>query len=169
MRLSIALGLVLIGSAAPAAAAGKAKIKRNWTYSAEGLETRKKEAGAWRHSLEKKSKDKVEAEIAAQAKKRKPPVWAGKSSWTEIVDGKEYLLGVGMASNMRNRGMAITVAEDRGRAEIAKALNTTVTRKETPTSVTVTTESRATLRDAVAIDWYVSPDGTWSALIAMKR
>jgi hypothetical protein len=60
--------------------------------------------------------------IAAQA-----PEWVNKGSGAfKDATGGDLFYGVGMASGIRNRALAVTAADDRARAEIAKVMNTYV-------------------------------------------
>ena len=60
--------------------------------------------------------------IAAQA-----PEWVNKGSGAfKDATGGDIFYGVGMASGIRNRALAVTAADDRARAEIAKVMNTYV-------------------------------------------
>ena len=64
-----------------------------------------------------------QAPIAANA-----PEWVNKGSGAfKDKDGKQVFYGVGIAQGIRNRALAVTAADDRGRAEIAKIMNSYVT------------------------------------------
>jgi hypothetical protein len=70
---------------------------------------------------------------ACASKKASPiasnaPEWVNKGSGAfKDSAGKQIFYGVGIVSGVRNRALAVTAADDRGRAEIAKIMDSYVT------------------------------------------
>ncbi|MDD2773010.1 MAG: LPP20 family lipoprotein [Elusimicrobiales bacterium] len=117
--------------------------------------------------------------IAAQA-----PEWVNKGG--QAFAGKEtgkYFYGVGMVSGVQNRSLAVTSADQRARAEIAKSLNNYVavltkdymasttagamdkSSEEQHISSTLKGFTQMTLNGAVIVDHWRDPsDGTMFAL-----
>ena len=115
------------------------------------------------------------------------PEWVNKGSGAmKDKDGKQVFYGVGIAQGIRNRALAVTAADDRGRAEIAKIMNsyvTTLTKdymasvtagdmtkssEEQMVSQTMKNFSKFTLSGAMPVDHWKDPaDGTLFSLVKL--
>ena len=122
------------------------------------------------------------APIAANA-----PEWVNKGTGAfKDTAGKQVFYGVGIAQGIRNRALAVTAADDRGRAEIAKIMNsyvTTLTKdymasvtagdmtkssEEQMVSQTMKNFAKFTLHGAVPVDHWKDPsDGTLFSLVKL--
>lgn len=120
--------------------------------------------------------------IAANA-----PEWVNKGSGAfKDTAGKQVFYGVGIVSGVRNRALAVTAADDRGRAEIAKIMNsyvTTLTKdymasvtagdmskssEEQMVSSTMKNFAKFTLHGATPVEHWKDPsDGTLFALVKL--
>lgn len=120
--------------------------------------------------------------IAANA-----PEWVNKGSGAmKDKDGKQVFYGVGIAQGIRNRALSVSAADDRGRAELAKIMNsyvTTLTKdymasitagdmtkssEEQMVSNTMKNFAKFTLHGAVPIDHWKDPsDGTMFSLVKL--
>jgi hypothetical protein len=120
--------------------------------------------------------------IAANA-----PEWVNKGSGAfKDAAGGPVFYGVGILQGVRNRGLQVTIADDRGRAEIAKVLDSyvTVLTKDYMASVTAGDMSKSseeqmvsqtmknfakfTLHGAMAVDHWKDPtDGTLFSLVKL--
>lgn len=121
------------------------------------------------------------------------PDWVNKGSGAFKDSGGPVFYGVGIAQGIRNRALSVTAADDRGRAEIAKTLNSyiTVLNKDYMASTTAGAMDKSaeeqhvsqvlknfakfTLHGATVIDHWKDPsDGTMFSLVkldmaAMKK
>jgi hypothetical protein len=115
------------------------------------------------------------------------PEWVNKGSGAmKDKDGKQAFYGVGIAQGIRNRALSVTAADDRGRAEIAKIMNsyvTTLTKdymasvtagdmtkssEEQMVSQTMKNFSKFTLAGAIPVDHWKDPaDGTLFSLVKL--
>ncbi len=115
------------------------------------------------------------------------PEWVNKGTGAmKDKDGKQVFYGVGMAQGIRNRALAVTAADDRGRAELAKIMNsyvTTLTKdymasitagdmtkssEEQMVSTTMKNFAKFTLHGSVPVDHYKDPqDGTIFSLVKL--
>lgn len=115
------------------------------------------------------------------------PEWVNKGSGAmKDKDGKSVFYGVGIAQGIRNRALAVTAADDRGRAEIAKIMNsyvTTLTKdymasvtagdmtkssEEQMVSQTMKNFAKFTLHGSIPVDHWKDPaDGTLFALVKL--
>ncbi len=115
------------------------------------------------------------------------PEWVNKGSGAmKDKEGKQVFYGVGIAQGIRNRALSVTAADDRGRAEIAKIMNsyvTTLTKdymasvtagamdkssEEQMVSQTMKNFSKFTLSGAIPVDHWKDPaDGTLFALVKL--
>ncbi len=115
------------------------------------------------------------------------PEWVNKGSGAfKDAAGKQVFYGVGIAQGVRNRALAVTAADDRGRGEIAKIMNsyvTTLTKdymasvtsgdmskssEEQMVSSTLKNFAKFTLHGAVPVDHWKDPsDGTLFSLIKL--
>ncbi len=120
--------------------------------------------------------------IAANA-----PEWVNKGSGAfKDEAGKPVFYGVGIMSGVRNRALAVTGADDRGRAEIAKIMNSYVTvltkdymasttagdmsksSEEQMVSQTMKNFAKFTLHGAMPVDHWKDPsDGTMFSLVKL--
>lgn len=120
--------------------------------------------------------------IAANA-----PEWVNKGSGAmKDKDGKQVFYGVGIAQGIRNRALSVSAADDRGRAELAKIMNsyvTTLTKdymasvtagdmtkssEEQMVSSTMKNFAKFTLNGAIPVDHWKDPaDGTLFALVKL--
>ncbi len=120
--------------------------------------------------------------IAAQA-----PEWVNKGSGAfKDTAGAPVFYGVGIAQGIRNRALSVTAADDRGRAEIAKIMNSYVTvltkdymasttagamdksSEEQLVTQTMKNFAKFTLHGATPIDHWKDPaDGTMFALVKL--
>lgn len=120
--------------------------------------------------------------IAANA-----PEWVNKGSGAfKDKDGAKVFYGVGIAQGIRNRALAVTAADDRGRAEIAKIMNSYVTSltkdymasvtagdmtkssEEQMVSQTMKNFAKFTLSGAIPVDHWKDPsDGTLFSLVKL--
>jgi len=121
----------------------------------------------------------VQKPLVAQA-----PEWVNKGSGAfKDATGGDIFYGVGMASGIKNRALAVTAADDRARAEVAKVMNTYVaaltksymasttagdmskSSEEQHVESTMKTFAQFTLHGAVIIDHYKDDsDGTLFSL-----
>ena len=115
------------------------------------------------------------------------PEWVNKGSGAfKDASGKQVFYGVGIAQGIRNRALAVTASDDRGRAEIAKIMNsyvTTLTKdymasvtagdmtkssEEQMVSSTMKNFAKFTLHGALPVDHWKDPsDGTLFALVKL--
>lgn len=115
------------------------------------------------------------------------PEWVNKGSGAmKDKEGKSVFYGVGIAQGIRNRALAVTAADDRGRAELAKIMNsyvTTLTKdymasvtagdmtkssEEQMVSQTMKNFAKFTLNGSVPIDHWKDPaDGTLFSLVKL--
>ncbi len=115
------------------------------------------------------------------------PEWVNKGSGAmKDQAGKQVFYGVGIAQGIRNRALAVAAADDRGRAELAKIMNsyvTTLTKdymasitagdmtkssEEQMVSSTMKNFAKFTLHGAVAVDHWKDPaDGTLFSLVKL--
>jgi hypothetical protein len=120
--------------------------------------------------------------IAANA-----PEWVNKGSGAmKDKDGNQVFYGVGITQGVRNRALAVASADDRGRAELAKIMNsfvTTLTKdymasvtagdmtkssEEQMVSSTMKNFAKFTLHGAVPVDHWKDPaDGTMFSLVRL--
>lgn len=133
------------------------------------------------------------AALGACAKQKAAPIAANAPEWVnkgsgafKDEGGKPAFYGVGIVQGVRNRALAVTGADDRGRAEIAKIMNSyvTVLTKDYMASVTAGDMSKSseeqmisqtmknfakfTLHGAMPIDHWKDPaDGTMFALVKL--
>lgn len=116
----------------------------------------------------------------------KAPEWVNKGNGAFKDNGKPVFYGVGIAQGIRNRALSVTAADDRGRAEIAKIMDSYVTvltkdymasttagdmsksSEEQHVSQTMKNFAKATLHGAVVIDHWKDPtDGTMFSLVKL--
>lgn len=115
------------------------------------------------------------------------PEWVNKGSGAmKDKDGKQVFYGVGIAQGVRNRALAVGAADDRGRAELAKIMNsyvTTLTKdymasvtagdmtkssEEQMVSQTMKNFAKFTLHGSVPVDHWKDPaDGTLFSLVKL--
>ncbi len=115
------------------------------------------------------------------------PEWVNKGSGAmKDKDGKQVFYGVGIAQGIRNRALSVAAADDRGRAELAKIMNsyvTTLTKdymasitagdmtkssEEQMVSNTMKNFAKFTLHGAIPVDHWKDPaDGTLFALVKL--
>ena len=115
------------------------------------------------------------------------PEWVNKGSGAfKEKDGKQVFYGVGIVQGVRNRALAVTAADDRGRAEIAKIMNSYVTSltkdymasvtagdmskssEEQMVSQTMKNFAKFTLNGSMPVDHWKDPsDGTLFALVKL--
>ncbi len=115
------------------------------------------------------------------------PEWVNKGSAAmKDKDGKQVFYGVGIAQGVRNRALAVSAADDRGRAELAKIMNsyvTTLTKdymasvtagdmtkssEEQMVSNTMKNFAKFTLHGSVPVDHWKDPaDGTLFSLVKL--
>ena len=115
------------------------------------------------------------------------PEWVNKGSGAfKDSAGKQVFYGVGIAQGIRNRALSVTASDDRGRAEIAKIMNsyvTTLTKdymasvtagdmtkssEEQMVSSTMKNFAKFTLHGALPVDHWKDPsDGTMFSLIKL--
>ncbi len=115
------------------------------------------------------------------------PEWVNKGSGAfKDANGKQIFYGVGIAQGIRNRALAVTAADDRGRAEIAKIMNSyvstltkdymasitagdmTKSSEEQMVSSTLKNFAQFTLHGATPVDHWKDPsDGTLFSLIKL--
>jgi hypothetical protein len=115
------------------------------------------------------------------------PEWVNKGSGAmKDKDGKQVFYGVGIAQGIRNRALSVSAADDRGRAELAKIMNsyvTTLTKdymasitagdmtkssEEQMVSNTMKNFAKFTLHGSVPVDHWKDPaDGTLFALVKL--
>lgn len=125
---------------------------------------------------------KPESPLAVNA-----PEWVNKGSGAfKDSAGKPVFYGVGIAQGVRNRALAVTAADDRGRADITKIMNSyvTVLTKDYMASITAGDLSKSSeeqmvsqamknfakfsLHGAVPVDHWKDPtDGTLFALVKL--
>lgn len=113
----------------------------------------------------------------------KSPDWVNRGSAAFKDGGVSVFYGVGIAQGIRNRALSVTAADDRARAEIAKILETYVSRlgksyansvtagdmskssEEQSVTDTLKSFTKTTLHGAVIIDHWKDPaDGTMFSL-----
>ncbi|MDD5628475.1 MAG: hypothetical protein PHU21_05390 [Elusimicrobia bacterium] len=115
------------------------------------------------------------------------PEWVNKGSGAfKDAQGGAVFYGVGIAQGIRNRALQVTAADDRGRAEIAKIMNSYVTvlskdymasitagdmsksSEEQMVSQTMKNFAKFTLHGAMPVDHWKDPtDGTLFALVKL--
>jgi len=155
-------------NSASAAAVGDAVPSAAWDAIGANVEARFAELDAWadENSIDpKKDGEKIRAMKMAVAAKTAAPAWLEKSSWHD--KEADVLFGVGMVSGIKNASLALSTAENRARAEIAKLLQTTVQQEKNETGSTTRTFTAVTLSGVRLVDWYQTKDGTLAALAAM--
>ncbi|MBI4374917.1 MAG: LPP20 family lipoprotein [Elusimicrobia bacterium] len=123
-------------------------------------------------------KNTVQAPIAEKA-----PDWVNKGNGAFKESGQAVIYGVGISQGIRNRALAVTSADERARAEIAKIMNTYVSvltkdymasttagdmsksSEEQHVSQTLKNFAKFTLNGAMIVDHWKDPsDGTMFAL-----
>ncbi len=115
------------------------------------------------------------------------PEWVNKGSGAfKDASGGAVFYGVGIAQGIRNRALQVTAADDRGRAEIAKIMNSYVvvltkdymasitagdmskSSEEQMVSQTMKNFAKFTLHGAMPVDHWKDPtDGTLFALVKL--
>jgi hypothetical protein len=115
------------------------------------------------------------------------PEWVNKGSAAmKDKDGKQVFYGVGITQGVRNRALSVASADDRGRGELAKIMNsyvTTLTKdymasitagdmtkssEEQMVSSTMKNFAKFTLHGAVPVDHWKDPaDGTLFSLVKL--
>ena len=115
------------------------------------------------------------------------PEWVNKGTAAmKDAAGKPVFYGVGIAQGIRNRALSVTAADDRGRAELAKIMNSYVTvltkdymasvtagamdksSEEQMVSQTLKNFAKFTLNGAVPVDHWKDPsDGTMFSLVKL--
>jgi hypothetical protein len=115
------------------------------------------------------------------------PEWVNKGSGAfKDSNGSSVFYGVGIAQGIRNRALQVTAADDRGRAEIAKIMNSYVvvltkdymasitagdmskSSEEQMVSQTMKNFAKFTLHGAMPVDHWKDPtDGTLFALVKL--
>lgn len=115
------------------------------------------------------------------------PEWVNKGTGAfKDTAGNQVFYGVGIAQGIRNRALAVTAADDRGRGEITKIMNsyvTTLTKdymasvtagdmskssEEQMVSSTLKNFAKFTLHGAVPVDHWKDPsDGTLFSLVKL--
>lgn len=113
------------------------------------------------------------------------PEWVHKASGAFKDGGQSVFYGVGIAGGIKNAAMRRTAADDRGRAEIAKVMNSYVTSltksymastiagdpskssEEQHVTDTMKNFAKFTLHGSIPVDHWVAPDGTEYALIKL--
>lgn len=115
------------------------------------------------------------------------PEWVNKGTGAfKDASGAQVFYGVGIAQGIRNRALAVTAADDRGRGEITKIMNsyvTTLTKdymasvtagdmskssEEQMVSSTLKNFAKFTLHGAVPVDHWKDPsDGTLFSLVKL--
>ena len=115
------------------------------------------------------------------------PEWVNKGSGAmKDKDGKQVFYGVGIAQGVRNRALAVGAADDRGRAELAKIMNsyvTTLTKdymasvtagdmtkssEEQMVTQTMKNFAKFTLHGSIPVDHWKDPsDGTLFSLVKL--
>lgn len=114
------------------------------------------------------------------------PEWVNKGSGAFKDGGTSVFYGVGIAQGIRNRALSVTAADDRGRAEIAKVMNSYITvlskdymasttggdmtksSEEQLVSQTLKNFAKFTLHGAVVTDHWKDPaDGTMFSLVKL--
>jgi len=115
------------------------------------------------------------------------PEWVNKGSGAmKDKDGKQVFYGVGIMQGVRNRALEVSGADDRGRAELAKIMNsyvTTLTKdymasitagdmtkssEEQMVSSTMKNFAKFTLHGSVPVDHWKDPtDGTMFSLVKL--
>jgi hypothetical protein len=115
------------------------------------------------------------------------PEWVNKGSGAmKDKDGKAVFYGVGITQGVRNRALSVASADDRGRAELAKVMNsyvTTLTKdymasitagdmtkssEEQMVSSTMKNFAKFTLHGSVPVDHWKDPaDGTLFSLVKL--
>ena len=115
------------------------------------------------------------------------PEWVNKGSGAfKDAAGGAVFYGVGIAQGIRNRALAVTASDDRGRAEIAKIMNSYVvvltkdymasitagdmskSSEEQMVSQTMKNFAKFTLHGAMPVDHWKDPtDGTLFALVKL--
>ena len=115
------------------------------------------------------------------------PEWVNKGSGAmKDKDGKQVFYGVGIMQGVRNRALSVAGADDRGRAELAKIMNsyvTTLTKdymasitagdmtkssEEQMVSSTMKNFAKFTLHGSIPVDHWKDPtDGTLFALVKL--
>ena len=116
----------------------------------------------------------------------KAPDWVNKGSGAFKEGGVSAFYGVGIAQGIRNRALAVTAADDRGRAEIAKVMNSYITvlskdymasttagdmnksSEEQMVTQTMKNFAKFTLHGAMPVDHWKDPtDGTLFSLVKL--
>lgn len=116
----------------------------------------------------------------------KSPDWVNKASGAFKDGGQAVFYGVGIAQGIRNRALAVTAADDRGRAELAKVMNSYVTvltkdymasttagsmdksSEEQHVSTVMKNFAKFTLHGSMPVDHWKDPtDGTLFALVKL--
>jgi hypothetical protein len=114
------------------------------------------------------------------------PEWVNKGSGAFKDSGTPIFYGVGIAQGIRNRALSVTAADDRGRAEIAKVMNSYVSvltkdymasttagamdksSEEQHVTQTLKNFAKFTLHGSVVVDHWKDPaDGTMFSLVKL--
>jgi hypothetical protein len=162
-RLAVVVLLGIAGLRAPRARAWDAAASRVPKRSIELQKARKA-----------KKPDDVVVDVLARAKQKKPPEWIRKTAWKETYNGADYLFGVGIVQGIKNPALRVAAGEDRARASIAR-LSADTTIEETKdaagnvTGRTVSSSSKAVLKNVLAVDWYAdASDGSFYTLVVAR-
>lgn len=116
----------------------------------------------------------------------KAPEWVNKGSAALKDGGQGVIYGVGIASGIRNRALSVSTADERGRAEITKILNSYVTSlskdymasttggamdkssEEQHVQSTMKNFAKASLHGSTVVDHWKDPsDGTMFSLVKL--
>jgi hypothetical protein len=157
------VALSLAGTSWLAGAAEPVQPSVEWQASAENVPARVDELVAYGKvygNADGRLADAVGGLKEKVAAKTSAPAWSKKTSWIEGSGASQVLFGVGVFSGAtHNRHLAMVVAENRARVEIAKLQNVTIVRKSEANGWrTVSSTTTATLANVVIVDWYA--DGT---------
>lgn len=114
------------------------------------------------------------------------PEWVNKGSGAFKEGATPVFYGVGIAQGIRNRALSVAAADDRGRAEIAKVMNSYVTvltkdymasttagamdksSEEQHVTQTLKNFAKFTLHGAIVVDHWKDPaDGTMFSLVKL--
>jgi hypothetical protein len=127
-------------------------------------------------------------EITDGAIAEQAPAWVNKGSGAfEDSNGKRVFYGVGMITGVKNKSLAVQAADQRARAEIAKAMNNYVSvlvrdymistsaidmqgpSEEQDVSVALKGLTRANLKGAIIVDHWLDPeDNTMFSLARLE-
>ena len=112
------------------------------------------------------------------------PQWAMKGSGAFDENGKNVFYGVGIAGNIKNHSLRRSASDDRGRAELAKVMNSYVTvlskdyqastsaggdatSEEQHVQQTLKNFAKFTLHGSMPVDHWIAEDGTEYALVKL--